>query len=65
MSACTVVLNRPDDLENRARVEVMQSNAARRWSRPMSACTVVLNRPDDLENGARVAAMHSDAGVIR
>ncbi|MDP3237463.1 MAG: hypothetical protein Q8N26_32045 [Myxococcales bacterium] len=52
MSACTVVLNQPDDLETGARFVVM------------SALRVPFC-PDDLENGARVAAMQSDAGVIR
>ncbi len=65
MSAFPVQLHPPGGLENGARVEVMQTDATRRRSRPMSAFRVPLDRPDEVENGARVDVMQPGAGVAR
>jgi len=65
MSAFMVRLDGPDVLESGARVDVMQTDATRRRSRPMSAFRVPLDRPDEVENGARVDVMQPGAGVVR
>lgn len=62
MSAFPVQLNPPGGLQNGARVEVMQTDATRRRSRPMSAFPVQLNPPDDLEHGARSEVIQRPRG---